>query len=140
MTADEDDRLTLDLAALAIQEQFLDEWRAGKRPRLSVYALRYPAYAAALAALVATLPPDAPLNAANATDQEEQEELRFDAAPPPLWNGAGVERALSSAFGAPDEQRDGEQLPRVAEQPSAYQTRPVDAAAPDTPSEPPSRE
>ena len=61
--SDKPDDLLPDVDALVVQEQFLEEWRAGRRPRLSVYALRYPQYGRALADLAASLPPDIPIGA-----------------------------------------------------------------------------
>ena len=120
MTIDGDDpTFTPDaLAALAVEEQFLREWRAGKRPRLSVYALRYPAHAVALAALVASLPPTIDGPAAEV-------ETLPDSFPERLWNGAGVARALNGAFGdlsAQSALADAAFLPRVAEERSPYHT------------------
>jgi transcriptional regulator with XRE-family HTH domain len=48
-----DESNTSELEVLAIQEQFIDEFMRGMSPRLSVYLLRYPQYAAELAAFVA---------------------------------------------------------------------------------------
>ena len=136
MTAD-DDALTFTadaLAALAIEEQFLREWRAGQHPRLSVYALRYPAHAAALAALVAGLAPDVDSSA-------ERVETLPESFPERLWNGAGVARALTRAFGAlpaQPAQPDDAPLPRVAEERSPYDTTRTDGgAARDSPPERP---
>lgn len=127
MTADDDAlRFTPDaLAALAIEEQFLREWRAGKRPQLSVYALRYPAHAAALAALVAGLPSDA-------DSSPERVETLPESFPERLWNGAGVARALTSAFGAFPAQTDDAPLRRVAEERASY-----DATRTDDPTDDP---
>jgi hypothetical protein len=115
MTSDDDDlTLTADaLAALAIEEQFLREWRAGKHPRLSVYALRYPAHADALAALVAGLPSDA-------DSSPERVETLPESFPERLWNGAGVAHALASAFGDLPAQPDDAPLRRVAEERASY--------------------
>lgn len=109
MSADQDD-LQINPLALAIQEQFLEEWRAGRRPRLSVYARRYPAYASALADLVASLPPD--------VRADEAGETRTDSFPERLWSGAGVARALADIFGVAPEV--GRRLPHVAEERSSY--------------------
>jgi hypothetical protein len=133
--ATNDDNLTFDsatLESLAIQEQFLREWRAGRRPRLSVYALHYPAHAAALADLVASLPPDTQAVASDATDPMERAETPPASPLERLWNGAGVERALNSAFGdlaAPPALIADNPLPRVAEQRSAYETPHADDAS-----------
>jgi len=127
MTADDDAlRFTPDaLAALAIEEQFMREWRAGTRPRLSAYALRYPAHAAALAALVADLPPEADISA-------ERVETLPESFPERLWNGAGVVRALTSAFGdlsAQLAQPDDAPLQRVAEERASYDATRTDDPA-----------
>lgn len=125
MTAQDDDALAPDLDALAIEEQFLEEWRAGKHPQLSVYALRYPQYAAALADLVMRLPPDAP---ADEEPDRERDEKRPESFPERFASGAGVRRALDAIFG---EASTHEPLPRVAEQSAPY-----DAARPQTPAPP----
>jgi hypothetical protein len=130
MTADDDAlRFTPDaLAALAIEEQFMREWRAGAHPRLSVYALRYPAHAATLAALVAGLPSDAGAS-------PERVETLLESFPERLWNGAGVTRALASAFGdlpAQPAQPDDAPLQRVAEERTSY-----DATRTDDPTDDP---
>ncbi|HEX8732594.1 MAG TPA: hypothetical protein VF725_11115 [Ktedonobacterales bacterium] len=106
----------LDLDALAVQERFLEEWRAGKRPRLSAYLRRYPQHAAALAALVAALPPDTLAGTA-------QEPLA-ESFPERLWTGAGVARALAEIFGP---EPAGHEAPRVAEERAPYQTPADDA-------------
>lgn len=121
MSADHDD-LTLDPLELAVQEQFLEEWRAGLRPRLSVYSRRYPAYAASLADLVAALPPDA--------QERETNETPAESFPQRLWTGEGVSRALHGIFGATPP-RDERRLPRVAEEPGPYQTSQAPDAPPD---------
>lgn len=113
--ATEDD-LTLDLLALAAQEQFLEQWRAGQCPRLSVYARRYPAYAAALAELVASLPMDA---------REPGKETLPESFSERLWTGVGAHRALATIFGSGASQRDDASVRRVAEEPGLYQTRPA---------------
>ncbi len=138
MTADDDAlRFTPDaLAALAIEEQFLREWRAGKHPRLSVYALRYPAHAAALAALVAGLPPDA-------DNPAERVETLPESFPERLWNGAGAARALTSAFGdlpAQPAQTDDAPLQRVAEERASYDATRTDDPADDRAAQGPSPE
>lgn len=139
MTADGDDLIGAPdaLAAFAIEEQFLREWRAGKRPRLSVYALRYPAHAAALAALVASLPPDA-------DNASERAETLPDSFPERLWNGAGVARALTSAFdGLPAQPRAlarDAPLPRVAEERSVYDASRVGDSADDPADDPAEQE
>jgi hypothetical protein len=123
------DELALDPVALAIQEQFLEERRAGKHPRLSVYALRYPAYAAALADLIATLPPDALAETQRAGDLARGVETPPESFPERLWNGQGVERALASIFGASSAQPNDDRLARVAEERGAYDTGQVNGAA-----------
>lgn len=114
--ATEDD-LALDLLALAAQELFLEQWRAGRRPRLSVYARRYPAYAAALAELVASLPMDA---------REPGKETLPESFSERLWAGVGANRALAMIFDSGASQRDDASVRRVAEEPGLYQTRPAD--------------
>ncbi len=122
--SDKPDDLLPDVDALAVQEQFLAEWRAGHRPRLSVYALRYPQYAGALAELVASLAPDMSVSGA----VEETEPLT-EFFPERLWLGAGVERALANIFGSASNQRTE---PRVAEARAEYQaTREQDATTAD---------
>lgn len=122
--SDKPDDLLPDVDALAAQEQFLEEWRAGRRPRLSVYARRYPQYAGALAALVASLAPDMPMSGAG----EEMEPLT-ESFPERLWSGAGVARALADIFGSASNQR---AEPRVAEARAEYQaTREQDATTAD---------
>lgn len=127
MSADADDFL-LDPAALAIQEQFLEEWRAGQRPRLSVYARRYPAYADALAALVATLPPDGVATSDEAVQGVTRIETTPESFPDRLWMGEGVGRALRGAFGEQAATVNARWLPRVAEERQAYDTRRIDDA------------
>jgi len=135
MTAQDDDALAPDLDALAIQEQFLEEWRTGKRPQLSVYALRYPQYAAALADLVMRLPPDAP---AAEEPERERDEKRPESFPERFVSGAGVRRALDAIFG---EASSAEPLPRVAEQPATYDAAPPQPPAPpDAPPDPSSEQ
>lgn len=135
MTAQDDDALAPDLDALAIQEQFLEEWRAGKRPRLSVYAARYPQYADALADLVMALPPDAPIDAA---PERARGEKRPESFPERFASGVGVRRALDAIFG---EASTHEPLPRVAEQPAPYDAaRPQTPAPPDAPPDPSSEQ
>ncbi len=128
MSAKSDDT-SLDLVALAIQEQFLEEWRAGQRPRLSVYAHRYPAYAAALAELVASLPPDTQLDEGSDTSLPE-----------PLWMGDGIPHALRAIFGDVAPSHDEERLPRVAEERSPYQAGQRADDPPDTSGAPPQRD
>ena len=120
MTTDDD--LSLDPLALAIEEQFLREWQAGKRPRLSVYAARYPAYANALAELVASLPADA----ADATDHDAQPEALLESFPERHSMDEGVNRALMSIFGEVQLRRSVSQRGRVAEERQTY-----DAGQPD---------
>jgi hypothetical protein len=116
-----DDDLSLDPMTLAIEAQYLREWQAGKRPRLSVYATRYPEHVAALTALVASLPPDT-----TTTDETLPESF-----PERLWNGAGVNHALTAIFGEAMATRiRDERLPRVAEERGAYDA--TGAAAPDS--------
>ena len=126
-TPHDDEDHALDLTLLAIQEQFLEEWRAGKRPRLSVYAVRYPQYSAALADLVLQLEPD---TLATASEREQRP-------PEPvgerILHGAGAQRALEALFGAAPAD---DQLPRVAEQPASYDTRADPSTQPPTPSDP----
>lgn len=113
------------LTTLAIEAQFLREWRAGKHPRLSVYALRYPAHADALAALVASLPPEAD----NADSPTGQVETLPESFPERLWNGPGVARALASVFGGLPAQlpQDADApLRRVAEERGAYDATSAD--------------
>jgi hypothetical protein len=125
MTAQDDEALAPDLDSLAVEEQFLEEWRAGKRPQLSVYAVRYPQYAAALADLVMALPPDA---SADEAPEHARREKRPESFPERFVSGAGVRRALDAIFG---ETPTHEPLPRVAEQSAPY-----DAAPPQTPAPP----
>lgn len=113
----------LDLDALAVQERFLEEWQAGKRPRLSAYLRRYPQHAAALVDLVASLPPDAPAVPAAAPAGATQEPLA-ESFPERLWTGAGVARALVEIFGPEPARRE---TPRVAEERATYQTPHDDA-------------
>lgn len=113
-----DDHLSLDPVALAIQEQFLAEWRAGQHPRLSVYAARYPAYASLLAELVTSLPPDA----RDASDAEPSIEAHLESFPERLWTGEGVSAALSAIFGEVQRRRSDAQLGRVAEERQSYDT------------------
>lgn len=135
MTAQDDDALAPDLDALAVEEQFLEEWRAGKHPQLSVYALRYPQYAAALADLAMALPSDAP---ANEEQERERGEKRPESFPERFASGAGVRRALDAIFG---ETPAADQLPRVAEQPATYDAAaPQTPAPPDSPPDPPSEQ
>ncbi|HZC07410.1 MAG TPA: hypothetical protein VE338_17380 [Ktedonobacterales bacterium] len=116
-----DNDLSLDPITLAIEAQFLREWQAGKRPRLSVYATRYPEHVAALTALVASLPPDA------ATADETLPE----SFPERLWNGAGVHLALTAIFGEAMATRTrDERLSRVAEEPGAYDATGASATIP----------
>lgn len=139
MTAQDDDALAPDLDALAIQEQFLEQWRAGKHPQLSVYALRYPQHAAALADLVMRLPPDAP---ADEEPDRERGEKRPESLPERFASGAGVRRALDAIFGERfGEAGADEPLPRVAEQPATYDAaRPQTPAPPDAPPDPSSEQ
>jgi hypothetical protein len=130
MTTPRDDNVqSLDLTLLAIQERFQEEWRAGKRPRLSVYAERYPAYAAALAEMVMRLEAD------EQPTSPERERRPLEPVPEPLGerflNGEGARRALEALPGAT---ADDNQLPMVAEQPASYDTR-ADAP-PQTPHDP----
>lgn len=135
MTDQDDDALAPDLDALAVEEQFLEEWRAGKHPQLSVYAVRYPQYAAALADLVMRLPPDAP---ADEEPERERDEKRPESLPERFASGEGVRRALDAIFG---ETPAHEPLPRVAEQPATYDAaRPQTPAPPDAPPEPSSEQ
>lgn len=132
MSAD-DDNLRLDPLALAVQERFLEEWRTGRRPRLSVYARRYPAYAAALADLVATLPFDAQADDEVGAGGAPQPETTAESFPQRLWTGEGVGRALDDIFGSMP-QPDIRRLPRVAEERSPYQTSEAsEGVTPDTP-------
>lgn len=122
---------SLDLTLLAIREQFLEEWRAGKRPRLSVYAERYPAYAAALAETVMRLEAD------EQPASPERERRPPEPVPEPLGerflNGEGARRALETlARAAPAD----EPLPRVAEQPASYDTRAEAPPQAETPPDP----
>lgn len=131
MTAQDDDAPAPDLGALAIQEQFLEEWRAGRRPRLSAYALRYPEYAAALADLVMRLPPDA---LADGAPRHARREKRPESFPERFATGAGVRRALDAISGEVDA---AERLPRVAEQSAPYDAgRSQAPESPDTPGDP----
>lgn len=130
-TPHDDGDQPLDLALLAVQERFLEEWRAGKRPRLSVYAVRYPQYASALAEIVMRLETD---------DQRispERERRPPIPRPEPLvervLNGEGAQRALQELFGAA---LADDQLPRVAERPAAYDTRAGAAPQAQTPPDP----
>lgn len=120
MPDNHDDAVTLDLEALAVQERFLEEWQAGLRPRLSVYARRYPQHAAALANLVATLPPDAGAD----TDAGATREPPAESFPERLWSGDGMARARAEIFGPDSAER---AAPRVAEERAAYQTPPDEA-------------
>ncbi|HET9109194.1 MAG TPA: hypothetical protein VFN78_00070 [Ktedonobacterales bacterium] len=118
-----DDSLSLDPVALAIQEQFLAEWHAGKRPRLSVYAARYPAYANLLAELVASLSP----GAGHADDAEPLIEAHLESFPERLWTGDGINRALTSIFSEVQLRWSGAQLGHVAEERQPYETGRADA-------------
>jgi len=139
MSADDDD-LGLDPLALAVQERFLEEWCAGRRPRLSVYVRRYPAYAAALADLVATLPPDAPAEESEMITWASQTETTAESFPQRLWTGEGVARALHDIFGSLA-QADARHQPRVAEERTPYQaSRASDDSAHDAPDEQPERD
>lgn len=122
MTNERDDR-AFDLHALAIQQQLLDEWSAGQRPRLSAYARRYPAYVCMLADLFATM---APAEAQDA--QPMAAETLTESFPERLWTGAGVGRALDLIFGA-NSARDEQRLPRVAEERATYHTGATGARA-----------
>lgn len=113
------DDLLPDLDALAVQEQFLEEWRAGRRPRLSVYARRYPQHAEALAELVAALAPEMPTSEPTAAVAEPSVEPLAESFPERLWSGEGVTRALADIFGDAADERAKLQ---VAETRAAYQT------------------
>lgn len=127
MTAHDEDALAPNLDALAIQDQFLEEWRAGKRPQLSAYALRYPEHAAALADLVMRLPPEAPADGAPGRERREERPESF---PERFSTGAGVRRALDAIVG---EAEADEQLPQVAEQPATYDAARSEPPAPPAP-------
>lgn len=73
-----------ELQALAIQERFAAEYRAGRNPRLADYLRAYPEYAGSLADFVARL-----------LDEGEADES--DTAPAPLSSGS--RRALEAIFG-----------------------------------------
>ena len=132
-----------DLDGLAVQEHFLAKWRAGRRPRLSEYARRYPTYAAALAALVAALPPNAPLASADDDAGASAAETSTDSFPGRRWQDdldAGVGRALATLFGVAatpdvhemhDMQAREQPLSQVAETPTEY--RPGKSAEPEPP-------
>jgi len=109
--ANERDERALDVRALAIQQQLLDQWSAGQRPRLSAYVRRYPEYAGMLADFFATMPPEAQPVAAEALTASFPERL---------WTGVGVGRALGKIFAAST--RDDQRLPRVAEERGSYHT------------------
>lgn len=118
----------LEIQSLAVQERFLEEWSAGKRPRLGEYVRRYPAHAAALTKLVATLPPDHEASPAAETEGSLGVEQR-------LWLEFGVRRALDTIFGAQraaTAANDAQSL-RVAEDSASYSTRqpPDEAPEPD---------
>ncbi len=119
--ANEHDERAFDLHALAIQQQLLGEWDAGQRPRLSVYALRYPEYAGMLADLFATMAPGT---------QPRDAETLAESFPERLWSGAGVGRALNAIFGDRST-RDDQRLPRVAEERASYHTS-APAVSPDS--------
>jgi len=112
-----------------VQARFLEEWRAGGRPRLSVYARRFPDYAAALAELVAALPPDTPTPVASATStvatgaaSDPVDETQRDSLPGHLTLDEGIQHALTAIFGEqPREQPHERPLPRVAEQAARYE-------------------
>jgi hypothetical protein len=111
-----------DLELLAITEEYVAAYRAGQRPRLSDFAARYPAHAAALADFAAHFLADAALGEAE-TDPAAGDE---PASARPL--SAGTRRALDALFDVPD----GEaapayeadsprpRLPSVAETPAPY--------------------
>lgn len=118
----------LEIQSLAVQERFLEEWSAGKRPRLGDYVRRYPAHAAALTELVATLPLDHEASPAAETEGSLGVEQR-------LWLEFGVRRALDTIFGAQraaTAANDAQSL-RVAEDSASYSTRqpPDEAPEPD---------
>lgn len=102
---------TPSLDTLAVEERFLEEWRGGLRPRLSVYLRRYPRRRATLTALVAALPPDA--------DAVAAPEPPTESFPERLWSGAGMQRALADIFGPAPVERD---TPHVAEERTEYHT------------------
>lgn len=114
------DALSLDLHALAVEEHFLDELRAGKRPRLSAYIRRYPAHAEALTNLVASLAPD------TITERSSDATLTARA-----WAEAGERRALTVLFGALPAESAGNDVLRVAEERGEYTVgRTPDASPP----------
>lgn len=116
MTANDD--MAIDLYALAIQERFLEEWRAGRHPRLSVYARRFPAYAAALAECVASLAAEAEMAAP---------ESPTESFPERLWRGEGATRAMATIFASGAARQEDAHLPRVAEERSPYQVEQASA-------------
>lgn len=118
MSADRD-TLSLDLHALAVEEHYLEEMRAGKRPRLSAYIRRYPAHAAALANLVASLAPD------TATEQPSHGTPVTRA-----WAEAGEGRALTALFGALPSESAGTDALRVAEEHGEYRVGRTQDGAP----------
>jgi hypothetical protein len=130
MMSDKHDDLLPDVGVLAVQAQFLEEWRTGRHPRLSVYSLRYPQYAGELAELVASLPPDTrATDAGEGAEAGPTAESLMESFPERLWSGTGVARALADIFGsAPAERAE----PRVAETRTEYlATREQDAPTPD---------
>ncbi len=116
------DALPLDLHALAIEDHFIEESRAGNQPRLGAYIQRYPAYAEALTELVASLAPDAtteqPSDAASASHSMR------------AWAEAGERRALAALFGALPEETAGSDTLRVAEERTEYTTERKQQASP----------
>lgn len=99
-----------ELQALAIQERFAEEYRAGRNPRLSDYLRAYPDYAASLTNFVARL-------------LDEGAVTEADSAPAPL--SFGSRRALDAIFGASSEQSSTR---AVAERRASYATPDVEAA------------
>jgi hypothetical protein len=109
-----------DLEVLAITEEYVAAYRAGQRPRLSDFVVRYPAHAVALADFAAHFLPDEAQGEAEPPAEDEPASAR------PL--SAGTRRALDALFGsmdgetAPAYEADSApaRLPSVAETPALY--------------------
>ena len=126
--SDETEESGNELELFAIEEHFVEAFRAGASPRLSDYLRRYPAYAEQLTDFASAF------LAAAMGEPDEMGAAEDDAAEPGL--SPGTQRALEAIRAGFDAQSPADELPRVAEERAIYVAQPEEMEEPEEPNDP----